>query len=102
MVAFQEQISHMYDQIVYKDKNLLDLNNKLLEQERRMIDIQELVGEKNEVIRGRDKVIEVIRSIFCTWSVGCMGRNLFPLVSVPMILNIRKITSIAGRNQWNR
>ena len=50
----------MYAQIVYKDKNLLDLNNKLLEQERKMIDIQELVGEKNEVIRGRDKVIEVL------------------------------------------
>ena len=49
----------MYVQIVYKDKNLLDLNNKILEQERKIIDIQELVGEKNEVIRGRDKVIEV-------------------------------------------
>ena len=49
----------MYAQIVYKDKNLLDLNNKILEQERKIIDIQELVGEKNEVIRGRDKVIEV-------------------------------------------
>ena len=55
----QEQINQMYAQIVYKDKNLLDLNNKILEQERKMIDIQELVGEKNEVIRGRDKVIEV-------------------------------------------
>ena len=49
----------MYAQIVYKDKNLLDLNNKILEQERKIIDIHELVGEKNEVIRGRDKVIEV-------------------------------------------
>ena len=49
----------MYDQIVYKDKNLLELNNKILEQERKMIDIQELVGEKNEVIRGRDKVVQV-------------------------------------------
>ena len=57
--ALQERLNHMYDQIVYKDKNLLELNNKILEQERKMIDIQELVGEKNEVIRGRDKVIEV-------------------------------------------
>ena len=63
--SFQERLNHMYEQIVYKDKNLLDLNNKILEQERRMIDIQELVGEKNEVIRGRDKVIEVnIHSAF--------------------------------------
>ena len=63
--SFQERLNHMYEQIVYKDKNLLELNNKILEQERRMIDIQELVGEKNEVIRGRDKVIEVnIHSAF--------------------------------------
>ena len=60
IVLIQERVNQMYAQIVYKDKNLLDLNNKLLEQERKMIDIQELVGEKNEVIRGRDKVIEVL------------------------------------------
>ena len=37
----------------------MDLNNKILEHDRHIMDLQEFVSEKNEVIRGRDKVVEV-------------------------------------------
>ncbi|ESO94726.1 hypothetical protein LOTGIDRAFT_160959 [Lottia gigantea] len=55
-------MDEMYAQIVYKDKKLLELNNKILEQDRQVMDLQEYVSEKNEVIRGRDKVIEILQS----------------------------------------
>mgnify|MGYP003683620263 CR=1 FL=1 len=37
----------------------MELNNKILEHEKKMMDLQEFISEKNEVIRGRDKVFEV-------------------------------------------
>ena len=49
----------MYAQIVYKDNKIMELNNKILEHEKKMMDLQEFISEKNEVIRGRDKVFEV-------------------------------------------
>lgn len=55
----------MYAQMVYKDRKIMELNNKVLEQDRKVMDLQELAGEKQEVIRGRDKVVEV--SINCAW-----------------------------------
>lgn len=51
----------MFAQMVYKDRMIMELNNKILEQDRKVMDLQELAGEKQEVIRGRDKVIEVIK-----------------------------------------
>lgn len=49
----------MYAQMVYKDRKIVELNNHVLEQEKSVMDLQEFIGEKNEVIRGRDKVVEV-------------------------------------------
>ncbi len=45
--------------MVYKDKKLLEMNNKMLETEKVIMDLQETISEKNEVIRGRDKAIKV-------------------------------------------
>ena len=49
----------MYAQMVYKDKKILEMNNINLEHDKKLIDVQELVNEKEEVIRGRDKAIQV-------------------------------------------
>lgn len=59
------QIDQIYAQILYKDKLIVDLNNKILELDRKIIDLQEFAGEKNEVVKGRDKVIKV--SFFCSF-----------------------------------
>lgn len=57
-----EQIDQIYAQILYKDKLIVDLNNKILELDRKLIDLQEFAGEKNEVVKGRDKVIKVLQT----------------------------------------
>lgn len=49
----------MYAQMVYKDRKIMELNNKILEQDKRVMDLQEFAGEKDQVIRARDKVVEV-------------------------------------------
>ena len=56
----QTQVQEMYAQMVYKDRKIMELNNKILEQDQRVIDLQEFAGEKDQVIRGRNKVVEVI------------------------------------------
>ena len=58
-VIFQGQIQEMYAQMVYKDRKIMELNAKVLEQDKRVMDLQEFAGEKDQVIRGRDKVVEV-------------------------------------------
>lgn len=58
----QVQFQEMYAQMVYKDRKIMELNAKILEQDKRVMDLQEFAGEKDQVIRGRNKVVEV--SIF--------------------------------------
>ncbi|XP_012944847.2 putative leucine-rich repeat-containing protein DDB_G0290503 [Aplysia californica] len=57
----QGQIQEMYAQMVYKDRRVMELNAKILEQDKRVMDLQEFAGEKDQVIRGRDKVVEVLQ-----------------------------------------
>ncbi|XP_055888049.1 kinectin-like [Biomphalaria glabrata] len=57
-----DEVSQMYAQMVYKDRRIMELNNKLLEQDKRVMDLQEFAGEKDEVIRGRDKVVQVLQN----------------------------------------
>lgn len=58
-------LEEMYAQMVYKDKRLLELNQKLLDQEKQVLDVLETVHEKDEVIRGRDKAIKVFALDHC-------------------------------------
>ena len=66
----------MYAQMVYKDRKILELNNIVLEMDRRVMDLQELAGEKQEVIRGRDRVVEVsekmIYNLVCVLLLMCL------------------------------
>ena len=48
--------------MVYKDHKIVELNNRLTDQDQVLIDLQELVSEKNEVIRGRDMAVRLLRS----------------------------------------
>ena len=57
--------------MVYKDKRLLELNNKLLETDKVIMDLQETIHEKDEVIRGRDKAIKVGSRVFTMSPIGC-------------------------------
>ena len=49
----------MYAQMVYKDRKIMEMNAKILEQDKRIMDLQEFAGEKDQVINGRTKVVEV-------------------------------------------
>ena len=49
----------MYAQMVYKDRKIMELNSTILEQDKRVMDLQEFAEEKDQVIRGRNKVVEV-------------------------------------------
>ena len=49
----------MYAQMVYKDRKIMELNSTILEQDQRVMDLQEFAEEKDQVIRGRNKVVEV-------------------------------------------
>ena len=54
----------MYAAMVYKDKMIIELNNKILDSDRRLIDIQEFVNEKEEVINSRNKAIRVLKCYY--------------------------------------
>ena len=45
--------------MVYKDRKIMELNSTILEQDQRVMDLQEFAEEKDQVIRGRNKVVEV-------------------------------------------
>jgi prefoldin subunit 5 len=48
--------------MVYKDCKIVELNEQMTQQDRTIIDMQELVSEKDEVIRGRDKAIHILQT----------------------------------------
>ena len=58
----------MYAAMVYKDKMIIELNNKILDSDRRLIDIQEFVNEKEEVINSRNKAIRVLKCYYRNYS----------------------------------
>ncbi|GAB1610737.1 golgin subfamily B member 1-like isoform X2, partial [Argonauta hians] len=61
-IKSQDAMDQIYTQILSKDKKIIDLNNSIIELDNRMKDLQEFIGEKNEVIKGRDKVIGVLQT----------------------------------------
>ena len=58
-VLFQTQIQEIVSQAVYKDKKILELNQKILDNEKIVLDLQEHISEKAQVIAGRDKAVQV-------------------------------------------
>ena len=56
---FQTQIQEIVSQAVYKDKKILELNQKILDNEKIVLDLQEHISEKAQVIAGRDKAVQV-------------------------------------------
>ena len=50
----------MYAQMVYKDRKIMELNNKILEGEKVLMDVQEMVNEKSEVLRSKDSAFQVL------------------------------------------
>ena len=52
----------MYAQMVYKDHKIVELNTRLTEHDQHVIDLQEHISEKDEVIRGRDMAIQLLQS----------------------------------------
>eukprot|EP00058_Branchiostoma_floridae_P004184 XP_002589672.1 hypothetical protein BRAFLDRAFT_64036 [Branchiostoma floridae] len=55
------KLKEMYAQMVYKDRLVMELNNKILEHEKSALDLQEHVKEKEEVIQGRNKAIQLLQ-----------------------------------------
>ena len=58
-LTFQSKIGDAFAQMLFKDQKIMQLNDQLLEYERKMMDAQETVDEKSEVLRSRDKAIQV-------------------------------------------
>ena len=48
--------------MVYKDRKIIELDAQIEEKDRSAMDLRELVNEKEEVIRGRDKAIQLLQA----------------------------------------
>ena len=62
VLCTQAQLQEMYAQMVYKDHKIVELNTRLTDQDGAIMDLRELVCEKNEVIRGRDMAIQLLQA----------------------------------------
>ena len=59
VTLFQSQIQEIVAQMVHKDRKVLELNQKILDNEKIVLDLQEHISEKAQVIAGRDKAVQV-------------------------------------------
>ena len=62
VLCTQAQLQEMYAQMVYKDHKIVELNTRLMDQDGAIMDLRELVCEKDEVIRGRDMAIQLLQA----------------------------------------
>lgn len=69
-LSLQTRLEEMITQLSYKDNRILELVNQISEREGGAMDLRELVAEKDEVIKGRDQAIALLRSSIKEKEVG--------------------------------
>ncbi|KAL3081971.1 hypothetical protein niasHS_001978 [Heterodera schachtii] len=55
--ADEAELKHIYDQLLYKDTRIMDLNQIIMERERRIIDLQEAFSEQGQVARSKQLAV---------------------------------------------
>uniref|UniRef100_A0AC34QF35 Uncharacterized protein n=1 Tax=Panagrolaimus sp. JU765 TaxID=591449 RepID=A0AC34QF35_9BILA len=53
-------LQRVYDQLLYKDGRIVELNNQILEKERQILDLQEAVREQGEVASAKSKAVQIV------------------------------------------
>uniref|UniRef100_A0A915CXS2 Uncharacterized protein n=1 Tax=Ditylenchus dipsaci TaxID=166011 RepID=A0A915CXS2_9BILA len=53
-------VKQMYDQLKYKDNRIIDLNNLILEKERRIMDLQEAYREQGQVAQSKQQAVQIV------------------------------------------
>jgi len=53
-------LQRVYDQLLYKDGRIVELNNQILEKERQIMDLQEAVREQGEVALAKSKAVQIV------------------------------------------
>lgn len=53
-------LQRVYDQLLYKDGRIVELNNLILEKEREIMDLQETVNEQGEVAQAKSKAVQIV------------------------------------------
>ncbi|KAL3093660.1 hypothetical protein niasHT_026698 [Heterodera trifolii] len=55
--ADEAELKHIYDQLLYKDTRIMELNQMIMERERRIIDLQEAFSEQGQVARSKQLAV---------------------------------------------
>jgi uncharacterized coiled-coil protein SlyX len=50
----------MYDQMVYKDTRIVELNNTIMEKERTIMDLQEMCREQGQVAHAKSLAVQIV------------------------------------------
>uniref|UniRef100_A0AC35FUP3 Uncharacterized protein n=1 Tax=Panagrolaimus sp. PS1159 TaxID=55785 RepID=A0AC35FUP3_9BILA len=53
-------LQRMYDQLLYKDGRIVELNNQILEKERQIMDLQEICREQGEVAAAKKQAVQIV------------------------------------------
>uniref|UniRef100_A0AC34F7B7 Uncharacterized protein n=1 Tax=Panagrolaimus sp. ES5 TaxID=591445 RepID=A0AC34F7B7_9BILA len=53
-------LQRMYDQLLYKDGRIVELNNTILEKERQIMDLQEICREQGEVAAAKKQAVQIV------------------------------------------
>ncbi|KAI1713113.1 hypothetical protein DdX_09185 [Ditylenchus destructor] len=57
---YEEDLKQMYEQLKYKDNRIIDLNNVIMEKERRIIDLQEACREQGQVAKAKQQAVQIV------------------------------------------
>jgi chromosome segregation ATPase len=53
-------LQRMYDQLLYKDGRIVELNNTILEKERQIMDLQEICREQGQVAAAKKEAVQIV------------------------------------------
>ncbi|KAI3411760.1 hypothetical protein GPALN_001827 [Globodera pallida] len=56
----ETELKHIYDQLLYKDTRIMELNQTIMDRERRIIDLQEAFSEQGQVARSKQLAVSLL------------------------------------------
>jgi len=58
----QQPVEEILTQLAYKDSRIIELDSEIQQLHQTIIDLREYVSEKDEVIRARDRAVQIMRA----------------------------------------
>ena len=78
-------LKQMYDQLKYKDSRIIDLNQVIMEKERKIMDLQEACREQGQVAQSKQQAVQIVNR-----RLQVLSKIKHPVIKILTILGVRQ------------